>query len=237
VKARTHCACRRANLRSMLAIAALASLCACGGGDPETAPTEIARKEALAASTNGSIVHRVTTRDKFAYAAYSESFGCEGFAVELFATKQRIKDDGPPTSWALLFAQLWSVNYCTGDSSFMSGQTEEGAMKFRNNLGNVTVAGTVVIQDNFGTTKTVSVDLDWNGGVLTADKNKTVTVTPVSRTIVKTVGKFSQSETITGSLMLDGVELLAANRPGSLGIYGFVAASAGTTIEITRASP
>ena len=93
------------------------------------------------------------------------------------------------------------------------------------------------MQDDFGGTRTVSIQLDWDGGVLTTDKDTTVTVTPISRTIVRTVGEIRKSGTITGALVLDGVDLLAPNRPGSLGITGFVAPSAGARVEITREMP
>ena len=119
----------------------------------------------------------------------------------------------------------------------MSGSTETGTMRFRANLARVTAEGTVDMQDEFGTTRTVAIQLDWDGGVLTTDKDKTVTVTPISRTIVRTVGKIRQRETITRALVLDGVDLLVPIRPGSLGIAGFVVASAGTTVEITRGTP
>ena len=234
---RGHFAIGYANLRWMLAGAVLASLCACGGGDPENAPADNARKELLSASRNTSVVHRATTRDKFAFAAYAESSGCEGLALEVFAGETLAKSDGTSTSSALVRAQLFTVNSCTGAIAFMSGFTETGTMRFRANLARVTVEGTVVMQDEFGATRTVSIQLDWDGGLLTTDKDKTVTVTPVSRTIVRTVGKIRQSETITGALVLDGVDLLAPSRPGSLGISGFVVASAGSTIEITRGTP
>jgi hypothetical protein len=223
---------RHEGLRSMLSCVALAGLCACGGGDPDAVSDERSNERAAAAAT----VQRTVTRDKFAYANYFESTNdCESISVEVFASKGSVRSDGTSSEESLLRAQLVTTNFCTGASGFLSGAAVPEAIRFRNDLAQAATTATVRLDDFMGTTRTLRVDLAWAGGELTIDKTKHVTVTPLSRTVIKTVGEIRRSETISGVLALDGIDLLAANRPLlSSFTTGFVTASKGVTIEVTR---
>jgi hypothetical protein len=224
----------REGIRSTLAGAALAGLCACGGGDPETGAVERANEQAAAA--RAASVQRTVTKDKFAYANYVESTNnCESVSVEVFASKGSVRSDGTSSEQSQLRAQLITTNFCTGTSGFLSGEAVPDVIRFRNDLAQAAATATVVLHDLMGTTMTLRMDLVWAGGELTTDKMKHVTVTPVSRTVITTVDEIRRSETISGTLVLDGVDLLAANRPvQSRSTTGFVTASKGVTIEIMR---
>lgn len=216
--------------RSTRACGLLVCLAACGGGgDPESIVADTTREQATA-------VQRIATRDKFAYASYFEdSGGCETLNVEVFALASSIRSDGTTSKQSEVRAQLVATDFCTGVSVFLSGMAVPETMRFRNNLTHAAVTATVVLDDLMGTTKRLSIDLAWDGGDLMTDKTKYVTVTPTSRTVIKSTGSIRRSETILGALVLDGADLLAADRPvRSRFTTGFVTASGGSTIEITR---
>lgn len=221
---------------SILSSTVLAALVACGGGDPEATGPE-AQRERAAAATGGEAVQHIRTRDAFAFANYFEfSNDCQQFAVEVFAFESRLRSDATATSSSTVHAQLSAFDACTGSIAFMSGVTDTDAIKIRNDLTHAQASATVVMQDEFGASRTLVLNLAWNGGVITFDQNdKVVTITPVSKTVVKTFGQARTSDSVSGSLVLDGVDLLAPGRPlvGS-GINGFVTRSKGSTIEIVR---
>ena len=216
--------------------AALLALSACGGGDPE-GPAPGGLEQAAAAESSGRVVQSVKTRDNFSYANYFEfSNDCQSFAVEVFASKSLVKTNGSAAPSARVFAQYSSFDACSNEFAFMSGANETGAIKFRNDLSHASAKASVVMEDGLGGAKTVVVDLAWDGGELTIDqKNKTVNVTPVSRTVIKAIDQLRMSEAVTGALVLDGTDLLAAARPpGNRGISGFVVGSKTSTIEVVR---
>jgi hypothetical protein len=53
--------------------------------------------------------------------------------------------------------------------------------------------------------------------------------------MIKSVSSLRHSESVTGSLVLNGVDLLGADNPNYVvGISGFVSSSKGSTIDIIR---
>jgi hypothetical protein len=187
------------HLRWTLACAAVAGLCACGGGGTDTDLAESAREQDAAAAQSRSVL-RIATRDKLAYANYFESSnGCESLSVEVFAFKTLLRSDGTSSKESLVRAQLVATDFCIGISTFLSGAAVPEAIGFRNDLTQASVTATVVLDDLAGTTRTLNIDLAWGGGELTSDKFKKVTVTPTTRTSIKSVSEIRRSETIAGA--------------------------------------
>lgn len=224
-------------LRSMFACAAVAFLGACGGGGSDTASTPSANGEGDRATALAATVYQVITKDKFAYASYYERTNyCEEFVVEVFANESRIRWDGTTSlSQAYVRAQLTKYDSCTGVWTFMSGYTDTDDIRIRHDLTQATARATVEMKDEFDNLKTLVFDLAWSQGELTTDKFKWVIVTPLTRTLIKSDSQLRVSETVTGTLVLDGADLLATDRP-ALDRYtqGRVASSGGLFIEITR---
>lgn len=131
----------------------------------------------------------------------------------------------------LVRAQLTSYNYCTGVFSFRSGADEAPVIDIKPDLMRANVKAFVVMDDGLGTQQTAQINLLWSGGDLTTDKSKTVYTSPYSRTMIRTAASIRHSNSVTGSLMLDGVDLLAV--PGS-GVGGFVTSSKGASIDVIR---
>jgi hypothetical protein len=183
-------------------------------------------------------VSRVITRDKFAYANYFETSadGCESLSIEVFASRSMTRTNDAFTFQPLLRAQLSSYNYCTSVSNFMSGTSDAAPkIRFGEDIAVASASGIVVMVDENGASKTVFVNLEWRGGVLTTDKTKTIETSPTSRTIVRTTGSIRVAEAVTGTLLLEGTDVLSPNHATqSAFINGFITSSKGATIEIVR---
>jgi hypothetical protein len=225
------------HLRSRLACMALAFLGACGGGDPDATSPASERDKAAAATAPATTVYRVLTRDTFAYASYYEygADGCSQRAVEVFGSQSMTRTNNTSVFMPIVRIQMSTYNFCTGEFSFMSGADEAPVISISNNLTSANVKGTVVMMDELGNTKNVVADLNWSGGEITTDRNRYVTTSPYSRTMVRSTGSVRNSTSIVGTLVLDGLDLFSPeNVNQSSGIFGFVTASRGTTIDIIR---
>lgn len=223
-------------LRSMVACAAVACLGACGGGGSDTASIPNADADGNRATAMAATVYQVTTKDAFAYASYYERTNvCDEFVVEVFANESSVRREGTVSSQAWVRAQLTKYDHCTEAWTFMSGYTDTPDIRIRHDLTQGTAVATVVRLDGSGAEKTLAVELAWNGGELTTDRFWWNYVTPLSRFMVKSDSRMRRSETVTGALLLDGNDLLAADRPTwARSIQGFVAGSGGLSIDITR---
>ena len=81
-------------------------------------------------------------------------------------------------------------------------------------------------------TRTVVLDLTWSGGMLvTQPKTKFITILPGQRSVVTQADASRQTDSVTGSLILDGIELLGQAQGG---IGGFVASHAVVDAVRTR---
>lgn len=224
------------HLRSRLACMALAFLGACGGGDPDAASPASERAK-VAAVTAAATVYRVMTRDSFAYASYYEysSDGCSQRAVEVFGSQSMTRTNNTSVYMPIVRIQMFTYNSCTGELTFMSGADEAPVISINSTLTVANVKGTVVMMDEFGNTKTVVADLNWSGGELSTDRQRYVSTTPYSRTMVKSTGSIRNSTSIVGTLVLDGLDLFSPeNVNQGSGIFGFVTASSGASIDIIR---
>lgn len=224
-------------LRLALACAAAACLGACGGGGADTASTSV-KREGDRAAASAATVYQVVTDGRFAVASYFGSNGCVSLGLDVFAQQGQIRSDpSNALSESYVHAQLVSVDWCVpgGAESFMSGRIDTQEMKFRHDLSHVVASASIRMKDSAGNGKTVLLDLVWSGGELTTDASKSMIVTPLTRSFVKTDGAFRASESVSGTLKLDGVELLATDPPVANGyVQGMVASSGGLTIDINR---
>jgi hypothetical protein len=135
----------------------------------------------------------------------------------------------------MLRVQRFTYNFCTLLLVFMSGANEQPNLSYSKDLSTATASGLVMMTDDFGNPHYIDVNLTWSGGVLTSDKSRTVFTSPRSRTMIKSVSSLRQSDSVTGSLILDGLDLLGTANPNPVGgISGFVSSSKGSTIDIIR---
>ena len=190
----------------------------------------------LAASAALADVTTIMSRDNLAHAQYYQYTDgyCNALSVELFAGEGIARRDDNHTFTARLFVQIVGYNSCTGgDPFFMSGETDQFTFTVLGNLAAAEVSGNVVVADNLGNTKHVSLALSWQGGVLRRDLFRYHFSTGLSRTILKNLSTLRFSDSITGSLVVDGVDLLSSSNITDIsGISGFVAKASGASIDI-----
>jgi hypothetical protein len=106
--------------------------------------------------------------------------------------------------------------------------------KFAPDLSPIGAAGTVIVSDGVDS-KTVNVALHWEGGTLTSTKTKTVNTSPSTTTTFQGMDNFRTDMLVSGSIVLNGVELLSpANAVDFSGTWGFAYNSKGSSIEIVR---
>lgn len=191
---------------------------------------------ALAASAALADVTTHTIRDNVAYAQYYQyTDNCNGLSVDVFAGESFARTDNVRTFTPYLILQIVGYNSCTGEFFFMSGGTDQFTFTVLGNLAAAEVSGNVVVADEFGNTKHVSLALSWQGGVLRRDLFTYVSSTALSRTVLKNLSTLRFSDSITGSLVVDGVDLLSSsNVTYSSGISGLVAKVSGASIDIIR---
>jgi hypothetical protein len=154
------------------------------------------------------------------YVQYTDNY-CEGLSVEVFGG-----------------ADLWRNNQMrTGQPTHifvMSGSSTDVRFKFAPDLSPIGAAGTVIVSDGVDS-KTVNVALHWEGGTLTRTKTKTVNTSPSSTTTFQGMDNFRTDMLVSGSIVLNGVELLSpANAVDFSGTWGFAYNSKGSGIEIVR---
>jgi hypothetical protein len=182
-------------------------------------------------------VTRVFTKDRFAYAQYVDTSpdGCTSSSVEVFASESMTRYNTTDAFFPIIRAQRFAYNFCTFVLVFMSGANEQPSLSYSKDLSSATASGLVMMTDDFGNPHSIEVNLTWSGGVLTSDKSRTVFTSPRSRTMIKSVSSLRHSESVTGSLVLNGVDLLGADNPNYVvGVSGFVSSSKGSTIDIIR---
>lgn len=182
---------------------------------------------------------QVTTfqeRGKFAYAQYVQYTDnyCEGLSVEVFAGADLVRVNQTRTGQPSIFAQVFGYNSCTGALSIMSGSSTDVRLKFAPDLSPIDAAGTVIVSDGVDS-KTVNVALHWEGGTLTSTKTKTVNTSPSSTTTFKQVDNFRADTAVSGSIAVNGIELLSpANVVDFSTIWGFAYNAKNSSIEIVR---
>ena len=205
---------------------------------PLTAATLFFSWLVLAASTALADVTTHTIRDKVVHAQYYQYTDtyCNGLAVDVFAGESVARTDNLRTVTPYLIVQIVGYNSCTGGDPFiMSGGTDQFTFTVLGNLAAAEVSGNVVVADNLGNTKHVSLALSWQGGVLRRDLFKYDSSTALSRTVLRNLSTWLFSDSVTGSLVVDGVDLLSpSNVTDNSGISGLVAKGSGVSIDIIR---
>ena len=117
----------------------------------------------------------------------------------------------------------------------MSGSTEQFTFTVLGNLAAAEVSGNVAMTDNLGNTRHASLALSWQGGVLRRDLFRYDSSTALSRTVLRNLSTLRFSDSVTGSLVVDGVDLLSpSNVTDNSGISGLVAEGSGVSIDIIR---
>lgn len=192
---------------------------------------------ALAASAALADVTTHTIRDKVVHAQYFQYTDgyCNGLSVEVFAGESFARTDNLRTFTPYLILQIVGYNACTEESFFMSGSTEQFTFTVLGNLAAAEVSGNVVVADIRGNTKHVSLALSWQGGVLRRDLFKYDSSNALSRTVLRNLSTLRFSDSVTGSLVVDGVDLLSpSNVTDNSGISGLVAKVSGASVDIIR---
>ena len=191
----------------------------------------------LVTSATLADVTRITTRGKSVraqYFQYTEGF-CNGLSVEVFAGEEIIRVDHDPIYIPQLFVQVSEFNTCTEQFSFMSGGTDQFDFYARNNLSQAQVSGSVLVSNGLGDSKLIAVELAWEGGVLSTQQSKLSFSIGASHTILRGKATLRSSDSVTGSLVVDGVDLLSpSNITDVSGIFGFVVATTGASLDIIR---
>ena len=195
---------------------------------------------ATSGSTFGATqIYTVLTKGRTAiaqYFQYTDGY-CKATAIDVFAlssTTRYVANTAYETT--SLFVQLFEYNSCTGtDEKFLSGSTDSFTFSIPNTLDPATASGEVVMSDFNGNSKTVRVNLKWQGGTLVKDRNRFVWVSEFERFIVKTADAVRTGGAISGSLVVDGVDLLLpTNIVDYSFISGFVTSTKGGSIDIMR---
>lgn len=179
-------------------------------------------------------VQRVLSRDAFLYGQYFQTSqdGCESMFVEVFASKSLTRYNDFSIFKPSVIGQINAYNACTQVFTFMSGIDEAPTIDVRANLASANVRATVNLWGD--ATATLLVDLSWSGLETTTDKTRTITTSPYTRTIFYTTGSLRNSTSITGTLVLNGVDLLAPSNPVLGRMTGLVFTSRLVTIDIVR---
>jgi hypothetical protein len=179
-------------------------------------------------------IDHLLTRDRWAYlyAFSSSENGCVSSSYEVFAIKSMIRYVTDFTEFVpVVRAQTFSYNYCTGVLTFASGQDDAPVIDIKPDLSRATSTAVVVMRDEFGNQQMAQINLAWSGGEISSDKTKTVFTSPYSRTMIRSDGSVRYSDSVSGSLKVDGVERLAIPGAGSI---GFVASGKGSVIDVVR---
>jgi hypothetical protein len=182
-------------------------------------------------------VTRVFTRDAWTYAQNFQTSpdGCESVGIDVFAFKNKVRFNNVSVFMPVIRAQLVSSNFCTGVFMFLAGDDQAPNIDIKQDLTRATAVGSVVMRDEFNYTRALLVGLTWSGGEISTDKSRTTTTSPFTRYMVRTTASIRNSTSITGTLVLDGVDLLAASNPAqSRSISGYVVGAKGSTIDIVR---
>lgn len=202
-----------------------------------TIPTLLFSWLLLAASAALADVTTFTSQDKVAYAQYWQYTDgyCNGLAVDVFAFESVARTDNLRIVTPNLIVQAFEYNSCTGELFFMSGSTEQFTFTVLGNLAAAEVSGNVAMTDNLGNTRHASLALSWQGGVLRRDLFKYDSSNALSRTVLRNLSTLRFSDSVTGSLVVDGVDLLSpSNVTVASGISGLVAKGIGVSIDIVR---
>jgi hypothetical protein len=168
------------------------------------------------------------------YVQYTDNY-CEALSVEVFGGADLLRNNQTRSGQrASISVFIVNFNTCTGAISSMYGGSTDVRFKFAPDLSPVDAAGTVIVSDGVDS-KTINVALHWEGGTLTSTKTKTVNTSPSSTTIFKGVDNFRSDTIVSGSIVVNGVELLSpANVVDYSGTIGFAYNSKFSTIQIER---
>lgn len=107
-------------------------------------------------------------------------------------------------------------------------------LEFAPDLSPIDASGTVSVSDGVDS-KTINVALHWDGGNLTSTKTSTVNTSPSSTTSFHQMDSFRSDADVSGSIVINGIELLSpANVVDFSTTWGFAFNAKSSSIEIVR---
>jgi hypothetical protein len=231
---------RSANWASLIAI--LTSVAACGGGGDALSTgmgtgTEVETSEVTTAHRLAGGTEKTVYKQKLANASFTNSLdGCVSTYLTISATTEKLKANGTASVVPTLQISGETYDYCQNvfvDTFF--GQANTVNINISKDLSVAKVKGSVELLYNVsGARKTFAVDLQWIGGPLITDpETKVITITPTSRAVVITSNGARVTQSLTGSMTRDGVDLLDLGTPASFFSFASGVVANGARIEKT----
>ena len=169
-----------------------------------------------------------TDRSKTAYANFATPRSAGGLVVvDVFASEQLLNDADRRTVRKVVSARVFASGTRSGQPGWFMGQTEASTMKIHDDLQQAAAIATVVLSDEFGSTRTLSLNLSWRGGELVLGKTSRCAIgLAATRDQVAARDRVCACRSVAGSLLLDGMELLGAGcQPACRFVIGHLNAS------------
>ncbi len=222
--------------RLTIACLSVTALLACGGGEP--GPTSNAEPDAeqLSAHALAQAQRTVIFRssDKVAIADFVERSAvdpCVLTIIQVVINKGRGRSDGVTTKYKAVNLQGFAANECTGayEQTFYAGGSEEANVAI--NESRASARASILINYSSGGVGQGEIDLTWIGGSERSNSTKSISLGANVKLVSKSTDTFRFAD-VTGSLVIDGDDLLSASH--NSGINGYVATYGQATIEIVR---
>lgn len=227
---------------SFLALAGLASLMACGGGgDGGTTNSPSPQSEATSsrampanslAGPDGasSPVQFYKGSDKLAIHDGGVVVGCVVTGLSTYALDSKRPGDAAST-YRTVYAFGYVYNTCTGD--YVEGFGQGDAAKLTVNAGGARATSAFTIAFPDGTSKSFSVDLRWDGGLVCGEAcgngtSKVIDMGPFAKSIVMSSASSKSFVSVTGVITIDGVASPVSD------VNGRMYTSGTTSIQIIR---
>lgn len=206
----------------LIASTSVAALCACGGGGDAPAPeNETVTQARSDIRMDAAGVEKSALKERAAlvyFIGFNPANYCENTTVYVVISEQKTKTSGD----AAVVQKVVSVSAETFDSCLtmfvesFSGSIEAPEVSINKDLSIARFKGPVVFTSNLtgAIWRTIMFDLHWNGGeLITYPTVKTITITPPLRSIIVTFASSRTSESLTGSMIFNGVDLMSADYP------------------------
>jgi hypothetical protein len=157
-------------------------------------------------------VERYQVKGQSASAYFSKYDNCGYSSVSVDAFTNRTKEEqGAPTEQMGAYLYYYNNNYCTGTYSSGYGYSPNANFTINNNLNSASLTGTFSVYDySSGTTKTVDVKVNWTGTDDYSSNSKSSDTYQTPDFLVRSSYKGdSRSAQVSGSAILDGIDLIA----------------------------
>ena len=167
-------------------------------------------------------------RSKTAYANFATPRSAsELVVVDVFASEQVLDNSHRRTVRKVVSARVFASGARSGQSGWFMGQTEASTMKIHDDLQQAAAIATIVLSDEFGSMRTLSLNLSWRSGELVLGKTSRCAIgSTATGDRVAARDRVCACRSVAGSLLLDGIELLGAGRqPACRFVIGHLSAS------------